>query len=168
METLLEIHLIWAQDQTGAIGKNGKLPWHISEDLKNFKRLTRHYPVIMGKNTWFSLPKKPLPNRRNIVLSSDELSGVEHYSSMEACLQALRKDHLSKVFIIGGAGVYAQFFPLATDLHITFVDGKTEGVDTWFPIPLDRIKKIFELVEEKQLSASARYTHWSRGFKSRR
>lgn len=168
MKALLQIHLIWAQDQNGGIGKNGKLPWHISEDLKIFKRLTRGHPVIMGKNTWLSLPRKPLPKRRNIVLSSNRLSGVEHYDSLQACLKTLEKDHLYEVFIIGGAGVYAQFYPLATDLHITLITGKTEGLDTWFPISLTEIKKEFELQEERQLSKQARYTHWTRLLKSRR
>ena len=66
----MEIHLIWAQDKNGGIGKDGKLPWHISEDLINFKKITSNNTIIMGRKTWESLPKKPLPNRRNIVLSS--------------------------------------------------------------------------------------------------
>ena len=65
----MKIHLIWAQDTNGGIGKNGKLPWHISEDLKKFKSLTYNSTVIMGRKTWDSLPIKPLPNRRNFVLS---------------------------------------------------------------------------------------------------
>ena len=69
----MEIHLIWAQDLNGGIGKDGKLPWHISEDLKNFKKITSNHPVIMGRKTWDSLPIKPLPNRRNIILSNSLL-----------------------------------------------------------------------------------------------
>ena len=68
----MEIHLIWAQDKNGGIGKDGKLPWHISEDLKNFKKITSNHPVIMGRKTWDSLPIKPLPNRRNIILSNSK------------------------------------------------------------------------------------------------
>ena len=66
----MEIHLIWAQDINSGIGKNGKLPWHISVDLKNFKKITLNSTVIMGRKTWESLPIKPFPNRENIVLSS--------------------------------------------------------------------------------------------------
>ena len=60
------IHLIWAQDAKSGIGKNGKLPWHISEDLINFKKLTLHSTILMGRKTWESLTKKPLPKRKNI------------------------------------------------------------------------------------------------------
>ena len=65
----MDIHLIWAQDENGGIGQDGKLPWHISEDLKNFKALTLNSTIIMGRKTWDSLPIKPLPNRKNIILS---------------------------------------------------------------------------------------------------
>ena len=60
----MQIHLIWAQDQNGGIGKNGNLPWHISEDLKNFKKITFGSTIVMGRKTWDSLPIKPLPKRR--------------------------------------------------------------------------------------------------------
>ena len=63
----MEIHLIWAQDFEGGIGIDGKLPWHISEDLKNFKQLTLDTKIVMGRKTWESLPIKPLPQRKNIV-----------------------------------------------------------------------------------------------------
>ena len=66
----MEIHLIWAQDKNGGIGKNGKLPWHVSEDLQNFKKIILNTHIVMGRKTWDSLPKKPLPKRNNIVLSS--------------------------------------------------------------------------------------------------
>ena len=79
----MNIELIWAQDQNGGIGKNGTLPWHISEDLQNFKKITSGSPVIMGRKTWESLSFKPLPNRRNIVLSSKLINGVEVYHSIE-------------------------------------------------------------------------------------
>ena len=69
----MNIHIIWAQDNNGGIGKDNKLPWHISEDLINFKKITSIHTIIMGRKTWDSLPKKPLPNRRNIVLSSNTL-----------------------------------------------------------------------------------------------
>ena len=63
----MEVHLIWAQDQNGGIGIDGKLPWHISEDLKNFKKITLNSTIIMGRKTWDSLSIKPLPGRTNIV-----------------------------------------------------------------------------------------------------
>ena len=73
----MKIHLIWAQEKDGGIGINNDLPWHLSEDLKNFKKLTLSKPIIMGRKTWESLPFKPLPKRRNVVLSSQSMNGVE-------------------------------------------------------------------------------------------
>ena len=77
----MEIHLSWAQDSNGGIGANGKLPWHVAEDLINFKSLTINSTVIMGRKTWESLPIKPLPKRNNIVLSSKKQDNVETYHS---------------------------------------------------------------------------------------
>ena len=85
----MDIELIWAQDQNGGIGKDGKLPWHISEDLQNFKKITSGSPIIMGRKTWESLPFKPLPNRRNIVLSSKQLDNIETYRSIDDCIKNL-------------------------------------------------------------------------------
>ena len=90
----MEIHLIWAQDSNGGIGKDGNLPWHISEDLKNFKKLTLHSPIIMGRNTWDSLPIKPLPKRRNIVLSRSIQNEVETYNSYDECMNAIKEEML--------------------------------------------------------------------------
>ena len=64
----MEIHIIWAQEKNGGIGKNGKLPWNIPEDLQNFKKITLGSTILMGRKTWDSLPFKPLPDRRNIIL----------------------------------------------------------------------------------------------------
>ena len=72
----MKINLIWAQDYNGGIGKEGNIPWYISEDLKHFKKLTQNSIVIMGRKTWDSLPFKPLPSRRNIVLSSRNLNST--------------------------------------------------------------------------------------------
>ena len=88
----MNIELIWAQDQNGGIGKKGELPWHISEDLQNFKKITSSHPIVMGRKTWDSLPFKPLPNRRNIVLSSQLVENIETYSSTNDCIKILEKD----------------------------------------------------------------------------
>ena len=85
----MEIHLIWAQDYDGGIGKNGQLPWYIPEDLKNFKKITLDSTIIMGRKTWDSLPFKPLPNRRNIVISRNpeiSITGCEVVNSIEKAL----------------------------------------------------------------------------------
>ena len=156
----MKIHLIWAQDENGGIGKDGNLPWHISEDLKNFKRLTSDSTILMGRNTWESLPVRPLPERRNIVLSSKEVPDVEYYTSVEECIKTLDGDGTEKLFVIGGTTVYRSFIHRADELHITHVDELTEGIDTYFPVTILKIQKEFEQIEEQALSDNAIYSHW--------
>ena len=156
----MQIHLIWAQDENGGIGKDGKLPWHISEDLKNFKKLTSSSTIVMGRITWESLPVKPLPERRNIVLSSKTLSGVECYTSVGKCIEKLDSDGTEKLFVIGGSTVYCNFIHQADELHITKVNEKTEGIDTYFPVTILKIQQEFEKIEERILADNAIYSHW--------
>ena len=156
----MNIELIWAQDQNGGIGKDGKLPWHISEDLQNFKKITSGSPIIMGRKTWESLPFKPLPNRRNIVLSSNQLNDIEAYYSVEDCVKKLDNDLVDKVFIIGGESIYKAFYSRASVLHLTMFDEVADGIDTFFPISLNSIKERFVEIESTQLSDTANYTKW--------
>ena len=156
----MNIHLIWAQEKDGGIGINNDLPWHISEDLKKFKKLTLNKPIIMGRNTWNSLPFKPLPKRRNVVLSSQSLNDVECYTSVENCLDGLANE--SDVFVIGGAQIYKAFYSYTHHLHITIVEGKTAGVDTYFPIQLSEIEKSFTLNKSESLTDNTQYTYWIR------
>ena len=158
----MEFHLIWGQDKNGGIGNNNSLPWHISSDLKNFKKLTLNSPIIMGRRTWESLKTKPLPKRRNIVLSTNQLKNVEYYNTINTCIQKLKKDNLNKVFIIGGAQVYKKFFPYADYLHITLIEKTINEIDTWFPISLQTIKIQFDKKEESNLNEIAIYTKWTR------
>ena len=154
------IHLIWAQDNSGGIGKMGKLPWKIPEDLYHFKKLTINSTIIMGRKTWESLPKKPLPKRRNIVLSSKRMEDVECYNSIENCIKTLKNDKIKKVFVIGGAKVYKNFIFFADELHITYVNKKIIGIDTFLPFSKDKINNTFKIVKEYELSKNALYTHW--------
>ena len=156
----MKIHLIWAQDENGGIGKDGNLPWHISEDLQNFKNLTLNSTILMGRHTWKSLPVRPLPERRNIVLSSKEVPDVEYYTSVEECIETLDGDGAEKLFVIGGTTVYRNFIHRADELHITHVDELTEGIDTYFPVTILKIQKEFEQIEERALSDNAIYSHW--------
>ena len=156
----MKIHLIWAQDHNGGIGKDGNLPWHISEDLKNFKRLTSGSTILMGRNTWESLPIRPLPERRNIVLSHKEIADVECYMSVEECVEILDGDGTEKLFVIGGSTVYRNFIHRADELHITHVDEMTEGIDTYFPVTMLKIQQKFERIEKWILSDHAIYSHW--------
>ncbi len=158
----MEIHLIWAQDLNGGIGKDGSLPWHISEDLKNFKKLTLNSTVIMGRKTWDSLPVRPLPKRENIVLSGTPLTEVTSFQSIEECIEYLHASHTDKAFIIGGAQVYRNFIHRADELHITIVEEVTEGIDTFFPVTLGTIMNEYEKIEENPLNASTTYSRWVR------
>ena len=156
----MKIHLIWAQEINGGIGKDGKLPWHISEDLQNFKKLTHDSTIVMGRKTWESLPIRPLPERRNIVLSSKEVANTECYTSVEECVDTLDGGNIQKLFVIGGSTIYLNFIHRADELHITQVNEMTQGIDTYFPVTMLKIKKQFEKINETELSKKAIYTQW--------
>ena len=162
----MNIHLVWAQDLNGGIGKNGKLPWHISEDLQNFKKITLDSVIIMGRSTWNSLPLKPLPKRRNIVLSNTKIENVEVYHTINDCIDILKKEKIELVYIIGGETIYKQFFEYADFLHITFIDAIISDIDTFFPLSMKEIKNLFFQTSGKQLSNNAHYTFWARIKKS--
>jgi dihydrofolate reductase len=132
----MKLAVIAAIGKNRVIGKNGKLPWHISDDLKRFKRLTTGHAVLMGRKTWESLGK-PLTNRRNVVLTSKTIPGVESYARKEAALEALRDQQ--KVFVIGGARVYSELLYSADELFLTFVDQEVDG-DAYFP-PYEQLLK---------------------------
>ena len=158
----MKIHLIWAQDKDGGIGKNGKLPWHIKEDLQNFKNITINQTIIMGRKTWDSLPIKPLPNRRNFVLSRQKKSDVETFNSYQKCLEELKKQSIDKIFIIGGRSLYKLFFKNADYLHITNIALIEKNINEFFPISMDNIQLKFEQKFEKKLSDDALYTFWGK------
>lgn len=116
------------------LGSHGDLIWHISADLKNFKALTTGHPVIMGRKTWESLPKRPLPGRLNIVISRSvtQIDGAKVVNTSEAAIAACQGE--STPFIIGGEQIYRLFMPFATQLYITQVDAQTtKATDAWFP-----------------------------------
>jgi len=159
----MDIHLIWAQDQHGAIGKNGDLPWNIPEDLKHFKKLTLNQPIIMGRKTWDSLKLKPLPKRRNIVLTSqNNIDSADTFANLVTLLSDLVNKGTKKIFVIGGAQIYNVFWELASALHITFVNENCVDADTIFPISIDEIGKEFKLKSTEQLTSSAQYQYWER------
>ena len=156
----MNIQLIWAQDLKGGIGINNKLPWHISEDLQNFKSLTVNSTIIMGRKTWDSLKVKPLPNRRNIVMSSNVIKDIECYSSIDTLLNEIK--NLSNIFVIGGSEIYKLFYPKSKELHISFVDKNIETIDTFFPISINQIKKEFKKISYIELTKDTVYTKWIR------
>jgi len=159
----MKIHLIWAQDKNGAIGKNGNLPWHIPEDFKNFKKLTLNQPIIMGRKTWDSLKFKPLPKRRNIVLTSlNKIKDAEVFNNVNLLLNNLVSSGVKQVFVIGGAQIYKEFWELASSLHITIIQENCDEADTFFPIKLDEIEKDFKLNYSEDLTKTAQYQNWER------
>jgi dihydrofolate reductase len=141
------ISIIVAVSDNWGIGKDNELLWHIPEDLKRFKRLTMGKCVIMGKRTWESLPKRPLPGRKNIVLTDVPGECIDcsiTAYSVEDALSKCEKDQ--EVFIIGGGSVYRQFLTVADRLYITHVH-KTAPADVWFPKIDQREWKVLEKEE---------------------
>lgn len=126
------INIIVVMDSNGGIGKDNKLLAHIPEDLKHFKQLTSGNTVVMGYNTWLSLPKKPLPNRRNIVLTTKDiqLDGAEVVHSVDEVLDITKDDE--DVFVIGGAQVYEEMMLYAQVIYQTRILHEFEA-DTFFP-----------------------------------
>ena len=158
----MNIELIWGQDKNGGIGKNGQLPWHISEDLKNFKSLTLNSTIIMGRKTWNSLPIKPLPNRKNIILSRTKEFPEITYKSFEECMDKIKKQNLDKIFVIGGRSIYQLFFKYANYLHITNIQLTNKDINEFFPVKMNEIKLKFRLKFEKKISEDAIYTLWGK------
>ena len=124
------IGLIWAQSANGVIGRDGTLPWHLPEDLKLFRSLTTGTTVLMGRRTWESLPPRfrPLPGRRNLVLSATPQEGVETFADLPSALAAVDGD----LWVIGGAAVYRAALPVADRIVVTELRESFEG-DTYAP-----------------------------------
>ena len=130
------IYLIVAMDPNRVIGKDNTLPWHLPEDLKHFKATTLGHPIVMGKNTWNSLPIQPLPKRTNIVITRNPIEGVQCFDNVDQALfyaQTLS----DKVFVIGGQSIYEQTLNKADRLLITHVTKSYDG-DCFFPDFYDR------------------------------
>ena len=128
------ISIIVAIAENYAIGKQGDLLCHMPEDLKHFKQITSGHTVMMGERTYLSLPKHPLPNRRNIVLTDVQgktFEGAEMAYSLDE-MQALVR-HDEEAFVIGGGMVYRQMMPRADKLYITHIHHSWEDADTFFP-----------------------------------
>lgn len=128
----MKISLIAVLAKNNVLGYQNKMPWHLPADLKHFKQLTLHKPVIMGRNTFVSLGK-PLSERRNIVITRNvkcKICGVEVVNSIAAALELVKDS--TEVMIIGGAQIYQQTIAQADCLYLTFIDAEFTG-DTFFP-----------------------------------
>ena len=129
----MTVAMVWAQAAGGVIGADGRLPWHLPEDLRHFRELTTGSTVVMGRRTWESLPERfrPLPGRVNVVLTTDPdwaAEGARRAGSVAEALATADGD----VWVIGGGQVYAAFLPHAQRVVVTEVDARVDG-DTWAP-----------------------------------
>ena len=137
----MAVTIIVSIGENNEIGRDGDLCWHIRDDLKHFKELTMGFPVIMGRKTWESLPKKPLPGRLNIVVTSNpgiftfESSGAIAAPSLDAAIEKAAKhpDFKGDIYIIGGATIYHKSIRTADRLEITRIHATDSEADTFFP-----------------------------------
>lgn len=133
------ICLVVAAAENGVIGHRGALPWRIPDDLKRFKTLTMGKPVIMGRKTWDSLPRKPLPGRTNIVVTRNPDFAAEGAQIARSFADAIAFGSASgakEIAVIGGEAIFAAALPLAQTIHLTEVAAAPEG-DAFMP-PIDR------------------------------
>lgn len=116
-----QVGLVWAQSTSGVIGRGGDIPWHLPEDLVRFKQVTLGHTVVMGRRTWDSLPARvrPLPGRRNVVLSRQLDFAADGAQVVDSLEQAITGD---QTWIIGGGQIYPLALPLATRCEVTEVD----------------------------------------------
>ena len=147
------------------IGRDNAMPWSVKGNLAHFKEMTMGFPCIMGRKTWESLPKKPLPGRLNIIISKtvkqeeftrrhggtdkkEEGLDVKVCRSIESAVESCF--NYNKIFIIGGESIYSQAMPIATKIDLTLIPGQYEG-DTYFP-EIDDSWKITETVKHDEFS----------------
>ena len=128
----MKISLIAAFAEEGVIGKDGKIPWTLKEDLKHFRNQTEGCSVVMGRKTYESIGR-PLPNRLNIVMTRNpkRQEGIKEVSNTKDALK-VASSYSDEIFIIGGEKIYEEFLPLATKMYLTKIDIKVNG-DTFFP-----------------------------------
>lgn len=161
---LVSIHVAIAEN--GVIGREGGLPWRLSSDLKRFKADTVGKPIVMGRKTWESFPKRPLPDRLNIVVTRDpayDAEGGEVVTSLEDGLALARTRGrcmagANEICVIGGGQIYAQALPLADRLHVTHVLASVDG-DTSFP-PID--PQTWRVVSSEDIPAGEKDSHPTR------
>lgn len=161
----MQINIIAACDRNALIGINGKLPWSIPEDLKRFRELTLGHAVIMGRNTWESIGKKPLSCRLNAVLTSDKYwypDEVLRSHSFDFLSRFLDKNSF-KQFIIGGERLYTEAMPLADRVYLTLVDTEVEvgPDDTVARFPMEQMQALFRMESEDKRDGF-RFTEWDR------
>ncbi|MEX1014735.1 MAG: dihydrofolate reductase [Candidatus Paceibacterota bacterium] len=134
------------------IGKGNELLWHIPDDMKRFRDLTKGYPIIMGRKTYESLPEKfrPLPGRENIIITRDqeyEAPGAKVTNSIKEALEYAKSLNREKIFIGGGGEIYKQAMPFVDELYLTLIKESKDG-DSFFPDYSEFNKELFK--EERE------------------
>ena len=162
----MNISIIAALGEDNSLGKNGELCWKISEDLKYFRELTLGEVVIMGRKTWESLHSKPLPGRRNIVLTRQKdykADGAEVFDFLTGALDSLEKEGIERVYIIGGGEIYRQSIGRASTLHLTRIYQSCPEADTFFPEFIKDGWKLFTFSDiQGENKLKYRYQTWIR------
>ncbi len=150
-----------AVSNNGVIGAEGDLPWRIRGDMKFFRTITRGKPVIMGRRTWDSLPKKPLPERRNIVLSRDanfSAEGANVVTAAQAALDLAGHEPGDEIMVIGGAAIFSLFLPLTSRIYLTEVHMRANG-DIFFPrLEMNEWREVSRARHEAEEGDSADYS----------
>ncbi len=143
------VSIIVAMDKNRLIGRDNDLPWRLPSDLAHFKKVTMNKPILMGRKTYDSIGR-PLPGRKNIVLTHDknlEIEGVTVVNSLDAAMSAARD--AEELMVIGGGAVYERVLPITQRMYLSFIDGEFEG-DAWFP---EFDENDWEIVESKEQPA---------------
>jgi dihydrofolate reductase len=124
------VSFVLARADNGVIGANNSIPWRIPEDMKRFKAITMGKPIVMGRKTWDSFPRKPLPGRTNIVITRDatwKADGAAVAHSLEDALKRAESETPDEIAVIGGAEIWTLALPLANRIHLTEVHMEAEG-----------------------------------------
>jgi dihydrofolate reductase len=148
--TMTKVILISGLTENHVIGKDNTIPWHIKEDFQLFKEKTQDNVIIMGRNTWESLPKKPLPNRVNIVISKKIKKALQDeiiLNSIDEAIKYCKRFYDDKdIFLIGGSKIYAEGLDYATHMYLSHIKKEYAG-DTYFP---EFDKEQWRVTEEKE------------------
>lgn len=155
----MEVNMIVAAGKDGAIGKEGDLIWHISADLRRFKALTTGHPVIMGRKTWDSLPKKPLPGRQNIVVTRNPEFRAEGCVAVSSPTEALELTDGKSPFIMGGAEIYNAFMPYVTRIYLTEIDDVCPDADARLALPYNLPCWLVEEMSEVENAGGVSYRY---------
>lgn len=154
----MKLIIIAAHDNNLLIGKDGGLPWHVPEDMEHFKRTTRGKTVLMGRGVFDEIGRKPLPNRRNVIISTQDWSPNECYQSVEEALENLKNE--DEVFVIGGGVIYQRLINECDYMYITHIHGEYQG-DVYFPEYRHQVGTVWKEVLRKE-SARCTFLEYSR------